>query len=129
MDQIHCFIFNPNDAFDPSQPTSKHNSSYILSLGHTQTIVSPILPGTMIDMSIGSHGTIIYMDSDIDDDDIPMSAGQGQRLAGNHIDASTGNKDTQQSFQSITPPSKKSGHVLLCRKTRERSRLDMWMVG
>ena len=94
MDQIHCFILNPNDAFDPSQPASKYNLPYVLSLEHTQTIVSPILPGTMIDMSIGSHGTIIYMDSDIDDDDIPMSAGQGQRVAGNRIDASTGNKDT-----------------------------------
>jgi len=78
MDQIHCFIFNPNDTFDPSQPARKHNLPYILSLEHTQTIVSPILPGTMIDISIDSHGTIIYMDSDIDDDDIPISAGQGQ---------------------------------------------------
>jgi len=81
---IHCYILDTNDVFDPGHPASKDNLPYVLPLNDTQVIASPVRLGATIDMTIGSHGTIIYIDNHTNN-----YQGQGQRLAGNQMDEAT----------------------------------------
>jgi len=60
---------------------------YVLPPDDTQVIASPVRLGAVIHMTIGSHGTIIYVDNHTQN-----YQGQGQRLAGNRIDEATINE-------------------------------------
>lgn len=65
----------------PSHPASKHNLPYVLPPRDTQKIASHVLFGDMIEMTIGSRGTIIYVDKD-------LPGYEGLRLVGNRMDES-----------------------------------------
>ncbi|KAF9454396.1 hypothetical protein P691DRAFT_808531 [Macrolepiota fuliginosa MF-IS2] len=81
---IHRYVLNPNDFFDSTKPASRENLPYLFPPFNTQMIGSPIRLMATYDMTVGSHGTIVYIDSHTES--YFRHSDFGQRLVGTHMD-------------------------------------------
>jgi len=87
---LHRYVLSSNDLFDPSLPVSRLNIPYNFPPVASQVIGSPIRLMATYDMAVGSHGTIIYIDSHTEG--YFGHSNFGQRLAGTRIDGQLDNR-------------------------------------
>jgi hypothetical protein len=83
---IHHFRLIPNNSYDTHISPSLCNPPYLFPPGPIliQTISAPVRLFSITDMTIGSHGTFIWIDTHIED--FYEQSTQGQRLAGRILD-------------------------------------------
>ncbi|KXN86191.1 hypothetical protein AN958_10379 [Leucoagaricus sp. SymC.cos] len=81
---IHRYVLNLSESFNINLSASRQNFPYVFPPLNTQVIGSPIRLMATYDMAVGSHGTIIYIDSHTET--YFGHSDFGQRLAGTRID-------------------------------------------
>lgn len=92
INALHHYVLEPNESYDPSQPTHRINFPYHLLPTLRRTIPSPVRLFSTSHMALGKYGTAVWFDNGAEDDF--GQADRGQRLAGMLLTAPNSDGDT-----------------------------------